>query len=164
MIRKINSSKIVYDKKFQGLCKMPFHGHAQGCPNYGVKEGCPPGIPLIDKVFDFNSDIYVIHTAFSVGEFAERMRVGHPEWSEHPRQWYNPRLWQGTARKEHRLEIEKFMDEYSGLEVNRTPEGHGVNVTELMKLVGVELNWQWPPEHKLDNKSYIVSMAGKKLS
>ena len=164
MIHKIDSSKIIYDKRMQGLCKLPFHGHAKGCPNFGKKLGCPPDIPLIDKVFDFNSDMFVIYTTFPVGEFAERMRVGHPEWSEHPRQWYNPRLWQGTARRDHRFEVEKFMGQYSGFEVNGTPEGHGVNVTELMKEVGVELEWGWPPEHSLENKSYIVSLGGKKLS
>jgi len=33
-----------------------------------------------------------------------------------------------------------------------------------MKEVGVELEWGWPPEHSLENKSYIVSLGGKKLS
>ena len=164
MIQKIDSSKIVYNKGIQSLCKKPFYGHAQGCPNYGEKEGCPPGIPLINNVFDFNSEMFVIYTAFPVGEFAERMRLGHPEWSEHSRQWYNPRLWQGTARKEHREELENFMDKYSGFEIDRTPEGHGVNVTELMGGIGVQLQWGWPPEHNLENKTYIVSLGGKKLS
>jgi hypothetical protein len=164
MIERIDPSKIVYDKKFQGLCKAPFHGHPNGCPNYGKKEGCPPGIPLLDSVFDFNSEMFAIYTAFPVGEFADRMRLGHPKWSEHSRQWYNPRLWQGTARKEHRLEIENFMAQYSDFEIDRTPEGHGVNVTELMKNFGVELNWQWPPEHNLENKTYIVSLAGRRLN
>jgi len=163
MIKKIDPLDLVYSGRIQGLCTTPFYNHPRGCPNWGKKDGCPPGLPLIDRFFDFNSDMYVIYTKFPIGEFAEKMRIMHPEWSEHPRQWYNPRRWQGTARKEHRLEIDRFLSRYPGFEVDKTPEGHGVNVTELMKLVGVELNWEWPPEHNLENKSYIVSLAGKKL-
>lgn len=164
MIQKIDSSKIIYNKGIQGLCKKPFYGHARGCPNFGKKFGCPPGLPLIDEFLNLNSNIYVIYTSFPVGKFAERMRAGHSEWSEHPRQWYNPRLWQGTARKEHRLEVDYFLESHPFHIVDRTPEGHGVNVTELMKEVGVELQWGWPPEHNLENKTYIVSLTGEKLS
>ena len=28
--------------------------------------------------------------------------------------------------------------------VNKYPKAHGVNVTELMRKIGVVLNWDWP--------------------
>lgn len=162
MIKKINPEEIKLSKKFQGLCKLPYHGHSNGCPNYGKKEGCPPQLPLLDEIFDFKKDLYVIYTSFPIGKFAERMRLAHPEWKEFPRQWYNPRLWQHTARKEHKEELKKFLTKNQDYEVNRSPEAHGVNVTELMKSIGIELRWEWPPKHNLENISYIISMGGVK--
>lgn len=163
MIVTIDSKLVYYEKRIQNLCKVPFYGHPKGCPNHGRKEGCPPHQPLIDGIFDLNSELYVIYTEFAVGEFAERMRETHPKWSEHPRQWYNPRRWQPRARKEHRKEIERFLIEHESLIVNSFPEAHGVNVTKLMENIGITLDWQWPPKHNLENKTYIVSLGGEKL-
>ena len=117
---------------------------------------------MITKDFNFEKEFYIIYTKHNIGEFAERMRLEHPEWKNHPRQWYNPRRWQPTARKEHRLELENFLEEHEGLKITKCPEAYGVNVTELMKNTGIELKWEWPPEHKnyLENFSYIVSLAG----
>jgi hypothetical protein len=81
MIIKINPSIIPYDNLLESLCKAPYHGHPHGCPNYGKKEGCPPRKPFED-IFNLNKNMYVIYTEFPVGEFAERMRMTHPEWKE----------------------------------------------------------------------------------
>jgi predicted metal-binding protein len=164
MIIKINSEIIKLDKKFQRICKLPYYGHSKGCPNYAEKKGCPPGLPLLNEIFDFSKEMYTIYTSFSIGEFAERMRITHPGWKNHPRQWYNPRRWQGPARKEHRLELEKFLKEHPSYEYSSSPEAHGVNVTDLMNNIGIKLSWQWPPEHNLKNLSYIVSIGGIKSS
>jgi len=163
MIQQIDPSKIVYDRKFQDLCKHPFYGHAYGCPNYGRKIGCPPNQSLIDKVLDFENELCVIYTAFYVGEFAQRMRDLHPEWSQHPRQWYNPRRWQPTSRKQHQNEIRIFSEEYLDRVVVRSPEAHGVNITDLLSKLGITLNWEWPPKHSLDNLVYTVSIGGFSL-
>ena len=162
MIKKISSEIIFLNKKFQGICKKPYHGHSKGCPNYGKKEGCPPGIDLLDDIFNFQKDLYLIYTTFPIGKFAERMLEMHPEWSEHPRQIYNPRRWQGTARKEHKQELEKFVLENPELRYTKLPEAHGVHVSDVMDSIGVKLNWDWPPEHNLNNLTYIVSIGGTK--
>lgn len=158
MIVGIDPKRIVFERKIQGLCKMPFYGHSKGCPNFGKKEECPPGLSLIDKSLDFSSDIYVIYTEFALGEFAERMRRAHPDWNG--RQCYNPRLWQPTARKMHREDVNEFLNNYLGMIVNGSPEGHGVNVTDLMAKIGITLSWVWPPEHRIENKTYRVSLGG----
>ena len=204
MIKEIDSSKIPYDSLLQGLCRSPYYKHSAGCPNYNLKQGCPPK-KLINQVLDFNKDIYVISTGFPIGEFAERMRNLHVEWKasvypedsekskqvlagitrklkeKHPdwpegyfpeipgghwassREWYNPRRWQPSARKKHKNEVNFFSSIYPELEIISCPEAHGVNITGLMHNLEVKLNWQWPPEHKLTNKSYIVSLAGYPL-
>jgi len=165
MIVQIPSNYIVYDKTLKGLCKLPFYNHAKGCPNWGKKEGCPPNVLPIHKILDFNKDLYVIYNEFSVGEFAQKMRLTHPEWEEHPRQWYNPRRWQGTARKQHKIEKIKALE--TGINtILSCPEANGVNMTDLMSKVGVELKWNWPPVHNLKNEeykqnmSYIISIGG----
>lgn len=205
MITEINSSKVPYDFLLQGLCRSPYHKHSAGCPNYDLKQGCPPK-ELIDKVLDFNKSIYVVSTEFPIGEFAERMRLMHSEWKasvypedserikrtlkriteklkeRHPdwpdeyfpeapqghwissREWYNPRRWQPSARKKHYNETKFFSSILPELEIISCPEAHGVNITGLMHNLGINLNWQWPPEHRISNKSYIVSMAGYSLT
>jgi hypothetical protein len=157
MIVSILAEQVSFDRKLQHICKKPFYKHPHGCPNYGKKEGCPPQ-PLITQLFDFSRELYIIHTSFPVGEFAERMHRAHPDWNE--RQCYNPRLWQGTARKEHDTEVQRFLKEYTECTITKSPEAHGVNCTALMQTEGITLNWQWPPEHHLENIVYRISLGG----
>lgn len=160
MIVKISSDIIKYEKRIQNLCKLPYYGHSKGCPNYGKKEGCPPKSLLINHLFDLDTELYVIYTEFAVGMFADRMKTAHANWAGQPREWYNPRRWQPKARKEHREEIDKFLSEHPEMRITRSPEANGVNVTKLMKEIDINLNWQWPPEHNLENKVYLVSLGG----
>ena len=165
MIVQVSPEYIEYDKTFKNLCRAPFYRHSKGCPNWNRKEGCPPNVLPINEILDFNKDLYVIYTVFNVGEFAERMRLMHPEWRDYPRQWYNPRRWQPAARKLH------VKDKYSAMQIGidtilSSPEASGVNVTNLMSKINITLNWEWPPKHILRNDeykknlSYIISLGG----
>ncbi len=158
MIVKIDPLIMPYDRKIQNLCRVPYHGHPKGCPNHGKKPGCPPNERLIDRYFDMDSDLFVIYSVFNIGEFAERMRKTHPQWKDQPRQWYNPRRWQGVARKRQKQEIEAFLEEHPDMAVNTYPEAFGVNVSGLMNNIGIELNWEWPPEHVLEGKKYLENL------
>lgn len=168
MIKKINPKIIVYDTEIQCLCTRPFYKHPRGCPNYNKKDGCPPNQLLINNVLDFEKDLYVIYTEFPVEKFAKRMKKRHLKWSQ--RQIYNPRLWQSHARKLQRIEEVKVMKENGLTKIILSPEAHGVNVTELMKNIGISLKWEWPPEHMLKNKAYlnntvyIVSLGGHEFN
>ena len=66
--------------------------------------------------------------------------------------------WQGTARKRLKERINEFIfladERYV---VNTVPEAMGVNVTETMKRVGIEL--EWPPV----NLVYQIAMAGMEV-
>jgi hypothetical protein len=111
----------------------------------------------------------------NISKITNMLREKHPEWPEQyyptmnkeswksSRQWYNPRRWQGTARKQHTQELVGFQKKYPDLVVERCPEALGVNITGLMNNLGIKMNWEWPPEHKKENKTYVVSIAGHLL-
>jgi len=149
---KINSKDIYFSENIQRLCLKQGGSFPKGCPNYGKKKGCPPQ-PLIDKIFDLSKTIYMIYTEFKIGKFAERMGEKHPKWSEKMK--HNSRYWQPRARKEHKKELEKFLEEHSNMIINKVPEGHGVNVHKLF-LRTTGKNLEWPPR-KLTR---LISLAG----
>jgi len=150
---------IVHGKKYQNLCRTPYHNHPKGCPNYGKRADCPP-CDRVDQKFDLNKPVYVIYTEYPVGEFAERMRANHPEWSNQPRQWYNCIRWQGIARKQHKQDLLGFQREFPDLVVDQNPEALGVNVTKLMMQLGIDLEWNYHEDHDPQRKTYRVSIAG----
>ena len=154
---------LTYGKKYQNLCRVPYHNHPKGCPNYGKRDDCPP-CELISDRFDVQNEIYVIFTSYPVGEFAEKLRQAHPEWSETPRQWYNCIRWQGTARKLHRADLKEFQDRFPDLIVDQNPEALGIDVTEMMRQVGIELEWNYHEEHDRNRITYRVSVGGTKLN
>lgn len=120
----------------------------------------------IENIYSYQENNYVKN-------LIEKIKLNHPNWSEEyfpeknnnewfsSRQWYNPRRWQPTARKEHNLELENFLTKYPDFMIDRCPEAHGINLTGLMAQLEIKLNWDWPPEHNLNNCSYIISLAGK---
>ncbi len=158
MITKIKSESIEFEKKIQNLCRLPYYHHPKGCPNFGKKDGCPPNQLLIDKILDFDKELYLIYTEFNVREFAERIKQMYPEWNE--RQCHNPRYWQPKARKIQREEENKAKETLNLTKIINSPEAHGVNVSELMKKAGIILEWIWPPEN---SSIYLVSMGGYSL-
>lgn len=90
------------------------------------------------------------------------MRQTHPEW-ENARQWYNPRLWQPTARKDHDIAALLFFHN-NKLILIKSPEAHGVNVADLMEKNGSPLTWDHYEEHKPEeNITQLVSLAGYPL-
>jgi predicted metal-binding protein len=160
MIVKIDPDILLYDKRLPGLCMKPFYGHPKGCPNYGKKKGCPPGLGKIENALDLKKPLYVVYTVFNVGEFAEEKRKSHPGWTE--RQIYNPRYWQPRARKFQRVEDKKAISMLGLEKIIASPEAYGINITNLMSELGIELSWKWPPEHSKyrKNRVYIVRLAG----
>jgi len=162
MYKLVEPEWLQFSRRMQGLCAKPFYKHAQGCPNLGQslekKPECPPNAELIDRVLDLERELYVIYTPFEVGKFVEHIRERHPDWSN--RQVYNPWYWQPAARKLHRRDVAEAVEELGLEKVTGSPEGHGVNVSFLMRNAGIELSWKWPPEHSLENITYRVSLGG----
>ncbi len=125
----------------RGLCAREYPNHKRGCPNYNKKEGCPTDVLMFDMVYDLFEPVYAIYNMFDFGGHIERMREKHPKWSQ--RQLECCLYWQGSARKELRKRIAVFKAEFTEYTIIVVPEAMGVNVTETMKNIGIEL--EWPP-------------------
>lgn len=152
MIVQINPKEILLDINSPKLCCRPYPNHPRGCPNYGKKTGCPPKVLPLDEVLDFEKEMYVIYTDFNIGKHAEKMKSLHPDWTE--RQIYCCLYWQPKARKMHKEEIERYKKEKKIGLILSSPEAMGVNVTSLMKKIGVNL--EWPPK----KITRLVSIGG----
>jgi len=153
MIIKINPQEIPLIKNPDKLCCKSYPNHSGGCPNYNKKEGCPPNLCGLEELFDFNQDMFVIYSEFDIGKHARKMKKMHPNWTD--KQIYCCLYWQPRARKFHREELQN----YKGKKINyisNSPEAYGVNVTSLMRKIGVELEW---PPRKITR---IVSLGGMK--
>ena len=154
MIIELEPKIIPYSRKIQHLCRCPYYHHPYGCPNYGRKIGCPPNQLLINEVLDFNKRIYLIYTEFDLGKHARKMRQLYPNWSEH--QIYCVLYWQPKARvyqrQEEKIALQKYRFDYIAW-----PEACGVNVTELMRRIGIILEW---PPRKI---THLVSFGGWRL-
>ena len=134
------------------LCTKPYPGHRKGCPNFGKRPTCPPGAPLLWQTLDTQRAVFAIWNRFDLAAHVARMLVKHPTWSE--RQLRNCLYWQGTARKQLREKIDRFLVERPRQRVILCPEACGVNVHETMAALGVHLDW--PPTRC----AYQVALAG----
>ena len=166
MFAQIDPKQIVVDRKFQGMCCLPFYGHPNGCPNFGKKHGCPPNSFLETEFLDFSRDMYVIYTKFDITSFSRKMLEMHHKSKNYPRQLCNPRRWQPHTRKLHNENINYFHNLHNSMYLDNSPEARGVNVTALMKTIGIELDWNWPPKQILELEKnnpaniYTLSLAG----
>jgi len=147
--------EIVIDQSMRGLCKRSYPNHKKGCPNFNKRHDCPPKAPLISKVFDLNKPIYAIWNVFDFDEHTTRMRNKHPQWSD--RQAECCLYWQGTARKQLKGEIANFLSDKGNHLVLTTPEACGVNITETMRRIGINL--EWPPV----TVTYQIALAGQPI-
>jgi hypothetical protein len=147
----------IYDPKMRGLCARPYEGHKHGCPNFSAKHGCPPGAPLLPEAYDLAQPCYVIWSVFPFGDHVAEMKRRHPDWSE--RQAACCLYWQGKARKALEKEISTFRRTLNTNDtcynIERCPEAMGLNVTETMRQVNIELEWP-PAKHAVH-----VAFAGR---
>ena len=144
--------EVAIDNSMPDLCRKPYPLHPKGCPNYGMKAGCPPQSKFITRVLRTGRPIYAIYNKYDIARHLARMRRLHPDWTS--RQLHCCLYWQGTARKQLRKEIIEFKKEHPDMIICHTPEACGVNVTATMASIGIEL--EWPPE----NWAYQVVLAG----
>lgn len=134
--------ELVVDPKVRRLCIEKYPDHPNGCPNYDMKEGCPPKVPMIGKVILLQEPVFAIWSVFDLAAHVERLRYRHPKWS--PRQLACCLYWQPKARKALEWETLLFLRQHPGNQVIKCPEAMGVNVTATMARIGVHL--EWPPE------------------
>ena len=141
------------DYNVRQLCKRPYPNHSNGCPNFGKRASCPPKCKRFETIITTNSSIYVIWNIFDFAKHVAKMKAKHLNWSQ--RQLECCLYWQGTARKNLRIEIERFKTKYPfDWMILLCPEACGINVTTTMAKLGHKL--EWPPV----NKTYQVAIAG----
>lgn len=136
--------QVVIDNSVRSLCIRPYLNHPKGCPNYGKRISCPPECELLEDVYDLSKGFYVVWIDFNFESHCRKMRRKHPQWS--PRQVECCLYWQGKARKELKEELIDVMFYLEGTgnwKVATCPEAMGVNLTETMKKLNVQL--EWPP-------------------
>ena len=131
----------IIDSIIPKLCKRPYYLHKNGCINYSRKKGCPPGVSLINRIIDLNEIVYIIYNKFDFKGHVERIRKKHPDWTK--RQLECCLYWKGSARKKLKEKIRKFKEKFPQLFIINTPEARGVNLTETMKQI--DINLEWPP-------------------
>ncbi len=136
----------------RSMCLRPYHNHPDGCPNYGIKKGCPPNIEMFDQIYDVSKDIFAIVTVFNLAEHIKNKKLEHPDWTEF--QLRNSRHWQGTDKRIHKIAIAEFNKMYPEFIVTKDPEALGVNLIETLKQINIEL--QFPTIDKV----YRTSLAG----
>lgn len=136
MIAEVNP---VIDYSVRDLCRCPYPGHKNGCPNYGQRDICPPAAPLFDRIVDLSRPVYAIVNEFQLGAFAALMKAKHSGWSD--KKCRCSRYWQATARKQLRLQVNEFLRHRPGYVAYFVPEAMGVHVTATLQQVGITL---WP--------------------
>jgi len=132
----IEAIQVCHSRKTGDWCKLPYPGHAKGCPNYG-RDGCPPDAPFISDIMDLRRPVYVAFSEFNLSAHIFRMQIKHPNWSD--RQCRCVLYWQGTSRKQMRIRVKiaKFFG--GGNLVLECPEAHGVNVYATCAYSGLKL-------------------------
>jgi len=148
----IKQVKPVIDYSVRGYCVKAYPGHKKGCPNFNKRKDCPPFAPFFDKYIDLDKPVYAIAYCFDFKTHKDKMRSLHPKWTQ--RQVECCLYWQGTARKQLKIEINSFLVDHPDYEVFITPEAMGVDIGETVKPIGINL--VYPPQDQV----WKIALAG----
>lgn len=140
----------------RGYCKIPYHGHPNGCPNFGKHEECPPKVKLFKDVFDTNKDLHFIIEEFNLKEHMKIMKQKHPHWSTF--QLKNLLYWQGGVRHRLYMKVLKFIADQgdtNGMMIyTLLPEAMGIMVINTAIKLGI------PIEKSPTNKIFKIALVG----
>ena len=148
--RLFDKVEISGNRAIQEFCTDAYEGHPQGCPNYGVKFGCPPSAKFFPDKYMMRGGLAVMEIDFA--EYLALRKREHPGWTD--RQCRCPLYWQGHFRKIFKDWAERHAPQ--GYEVVFTPEAMGVDVTDACSKVGIQL--EWPPM----NMVHMVAVYAKR--
>lgn len=132
--------KLYHSPRVCEMCRMPYPGHPKGCPNYGDPKKaykCPPFVPYITDVLDFNHPMFLVHSEFNLELHASRMKTLHPNWSEVQARCVL--YWQNRSRKQLSQRTTMFQTTIKANFVSTVPEGRGVNVYATARHAGLKL-------------------------
>jgi hypothetical protein len=123
-------------------CKIKYPGHRHGCPNYDSPKHpeCPPRAPKVEKFFNLDRPLYLVHSEFNLEAWAARMQGKHIFMSD--RQARCCLYWQRQSRTElkDRIWMASVWKKAASLpRISTCPEGMGVNVYVTARLAGLKL-------------------------
>ena len=151
VVRKVRQLKVTV--RAREWCRLCYPNHPRGCPNYGIKKGCPPSYPMIEKVFDLARPIYIVAIKFDLAAQIAKIRNLHPGWTN--KQCRNLRYWQGTVRARLKSEVARVLAQGRfGDRAEFSPEAAGVNTNLTCLHSGIKL--EWPPRQYV----YMVALVG----
>jgi hypothetical protein len=145
-------TKPIIDSSVRSLCRNPYPGHRNGCPNWNRRPTCPPQAKLLPDILDLSKPVYCIYNVFDLSAHLAKMHAKHPNWTD--RQIRCCLYWQSKARKELREKLKLFLSEHPEFIVLTTPEACGVDVDATMASLGAKL--EWPPV----SLAYQVALVG----
>ncbi len=149
---KVND-ELVIDYKCRGYCKLPYHGHKNGCPNFNVHDDCPPKVGLVKDIFNLNKDLYFIIEEFNLKNHIEQMKIKHSNWSL--LQLKNLLYWQNGVRKRLKEKIHRFIrTKDCNMIYTLLPEAMGVMVIDTALKLGV------PIEKRPENRIFKIALVG----
>lgn len=129
--------KLIFRKQVQDYCKLPYPGHKYGCPNYGMKDHCPPKVGLIDTYLDINKPLYLVIEEFDLTQHIQRMLTLHPNWSD--RQARCCLYWQKGVRNKLKERVKLVMDILGTTAYTTIPEGMGCQMYTTCLHSGLKL-------------------------
>ena len=155
---QIKTTDISIDYSVRNLCRTPYPNHLKGCPNYGRKALCPPKASLFEEAFVYPGEFWIVWIEFDFAAHCRKMRRKHPNWSQ--RQIECCLYWQGTANRMLRDSVATLLERLCDLQwqVTYCPEAMGINVTETMRQLGIEL--EWPPVNIVRK----IAIVGRRLT
>jgi len=131
------TNRMVIQEVTRSWCQFPYPGHPKGCPNYGIRDDCPPKASLVGDYFDLSQPHWFLLEEFDLLAHANKMKQKHPEWSE--RQCRCCLYWQGSVRKRLRETCRQFEHSHPGTVSVTCPEAMGVNVFRTCHRHGVSM-------------------------
>lgn len=118
--------RLIHKKEVRDWCKLPYHNHPKGCPNYGKRKECPPQSKYITEIININKPIFMVFSEFDLEKHISKMRKKHPQWSNH--QLRNVLYWQSTSKKQMKERVKKAQSILGTKVIIYMPESNGINV------------------------------------
>jgi hypothetical protein len=143
---------VVIDMQAREWCKLPYHDHPKGCPNFGRRAICPPQSSLVTDFFDLEKNTWLMVVAYDLGAHMDRLHKLYPDWSD--LQLRNPLYWQGSVHSYLKTLCLDFVQKHPNSIYTVIPEAMGVHVFDTVLRFGI------PIEKRPKRIIYKVALLG----
>lgn len=135
IVHSLKKEDIAIDYRARAWCKLPYPNHLHGCPNWGMKNICPPKAPLFEKFI--KPPFTLVAVKFDLEKHSKNMKEKHSKWTD--KQARCVLYWQGKLDKQLGEMCEKVASNISDAIILYKPEANGVNVFKTCRKVGLIL-------------------------